>query len=605
MSASSPVLRLEGLSVFITGATDDIGIQAVRGFLGHGCRVTAHDLHMVEPSLFGPPNNRLHIISGNVADEDAIRSCIDSAQQKFGPISILIVNARIGEEYNDSPIWETPLEHWERSYRINVRGSFLAIKHFLRAAREAKHARGAELPNLAIVVIGTEHGEVGEAENMRPSGPGALNCRLIQQVKKDIVLLDRNARINAIDIGQLDKPSSERQLGGLMRPCAQTQAISPVETIARAGSSIGNVITYLASHHAASHLSGICLQASRSEEGRVIWREDMIIVATGIGTKDHALIGTEQSCNISVPVLTTKKPKIRIALSIDLDAVSGWLGTGTHPDNVLADYSAGFFAAKVGVPRLLKLLKKLKVADKCTWFIPGHSAESFKEEVSQVVQSGCEIGLHGYAHEGAYQLTLEQERDVLEKCIAISTALTGKRPVGYRAPLYQIRESTLGLLEEYGFEYDASLTDHDCYPFFAPRRPPLKAIDFSQPASSWMHPIPEKIGPHGDRRPLVEVPCNWYMEDMTPMQFLPHTPNSQGYVDVRVVEQLWKDRFLWLWQNEEEPIFPLLMHPDTSGMAHVIGMIERMITWLKSWGPEVEFCQTREIARHFREKNLD
>jgi peptidoglycan/xylan/chitin deacetylase (PgdA/CDA1 family) len=99
------------------------------------------------------------------------------------------------------------------------------------------------------------------------------------------------------------------------------------------------------------------------------------------------------------------------------------------------------------------MLKKVNVANRVTWFIPGHSAESFPKEVQQVIDSGCEIGLHGYAHEGAYSLTVQQERDILEKCIEISTKLTGKKPVGYRAPLYQIRETTLDLLEEYGFEY--------------------------------------------------------------------------------------------------------------------------------------------------------
>ncbi|KAI7975394.1 hypothetical protein EIK77_006350 [Talaromyces pinophilus] len=127
--------------------------------------------------------------------------------------------------------------------------------------------------------------------------------------------------------------------------------------------------------------------------------------------------------------------------------------TGYSTENVLADYSAGFFAAQVGVPRLVEMLKRTGIANKVTWFIPGHSAESFPEEVQQVVDTGCEIGLHGYAHEGAYSLTVQQERDVLERCIDIMTKLTGKRPVGYRAPLYQVRETTLDLLEEYGFEY--------------------------------------------------------------------------------------------------------------------------------------------------------
>lgn len=74
------------------------------------------------------------------------------------------------------------------------------------------------------------------------------------------------------------------------------------------------------------------------------------------------------------------------------------------------------------------------------------------EEVKQLVASGCEIRLHGYAHEGAYQLTPVQGRDVLMRCIEIVQNLKGKKPVSYRALLYQLRESTLDLLEEFSFE---------------------------------------------------------------------------------------------------------------------------------------------------------
>jgi len=45
--------------------------------------------------------------------------------------------------------------------------------------------------------------------------------------------------------------------------------------------------------------------------------------------------------------------------------------------------------------------------------------------------------------------------------------------------------------------------------------------------------------------------------------------------------------------------FPILMHPDTSGMAHIMGMAERVMVWLKSWGDSVEFCTHEEIAREW------
>ncbi|KAF4303755.1 putative polysaccharide deacetylase family protein [Botryosphaeria dothidea] len=150
---------------------------------------------------------------------------------------------------------------------------------------------------------------------------------------------------------------------------------------------------------------------------------------------------------------TPISPKIRVVLSIDFDAVSGWLGTGAHPDNNLADYSSGFFAAHVGVPRLLRLFAKHGIASHVTWFVPGHSAESFPEAMAAIVASGAEVACHGYAHEDAAKLSPEQERDVIVRCVEVLQQAGAPRPSGWRAPLYSVREGTLELLEELGFEY--------------------------------------------------------------------------------------------------------------------------------------------------------
>ena len=183
-------------------------------------------------------------------------------------------------------------------------------------------------------------------------------------------------------------------------------------------------------------------------EGRIIWQESQVAVKPPLITKDSQGVPHQAPS----PRIGQKR-KIKIALSVDVDCVSGWLGTGFHPDNNLSDYSAGIFAGKVGVPRLVKLFTKLGIAKKMTWFIPGHSMETFPSEVKLVVESGAEIALHGYSHEGAPQMTEEQQKDVLLKCIDLATKLTGKKPKGWRAPLYQIKETTLAMLEHNGFEY--------------------------------------------------------------------------------------------------------------------------------------------------------
>ncbi|KAJ5226393.1 xylanase/chitin deacetylase [Penicillium chermesinum] len=553
----------KGFNAFVTGAATAVGSEIIREFLDNGCRVTAFDDRPLQLSGIDAERfSRLHIVDGNACDEEAIKAGLAAAEDRFGPVKSLIVVPACEGKAQIYPIWDLPSDEWEKSYRSNARGAFLAIKHYLRYLQSNRLEKYSplSLSDPAIVVVETEPG-VGVT-----AGQAGIHRGLLAKVQQDLLRLNGQGRINVVTSGSMGETPAD----------------------------FARTVLLLASSHTSGHVSGQYVQPASNSKSLVPIQEPE---TTQI---------TRSAGSVPRPLASPKRNKIRVAVSIDLDAVSGWLGTNSHPDNNLADYSSGFFAARVGVPRLLRMLKKLDIANRCTWFIPGHSAESFPAEVQQVVASGAEVGLHGYAHEGAYQLTPQQERDVLEKCFSIMEKLVGKPPRGYRAPLYQLRETTLDLLEEFGFEYDASLTDHDCQPFWAPKRPPLEAIDFSKPAASWMHPIKETCSPP-DRRPLVCVPCNYYMEDMTPMQFLPHCENSQGYVDVRVIENMWRDRFLWIRDNEEEPVFPVLMHPDTSGMAHIIGMLERFLRWVKEFEREgeVEFSQTAEIARWFREKQLD
>ena len=198
----------------------------------------------------------------------------------------------------------------------------------------------------------------------------------------------------------------------------------------------------------------------------MVWKESEVLGTTTTAHQEVVEASTHHdttTSSIPARVPPVSRRPIKVALSVDFDAVSGWLGTGSHPDNNMADYSAGIFSGRVGVPRLLKLFNKLGVADKMTWFIPGHSMETFPTETKQIVDSGCEIALHGYSHEGAMQMTLEQEKDVFLKCIELATNLTGKKPKGWRAPLYQIRESTFSLLEEHGFAYGKSAAEVLCF----------------------------------------------------------------------------------------------------------------------------------------------
>src|SRR3981081_2116199 len=105
-------------------------------------------------------------------------------------------------------------------------------------------------------------------------------------------------------------------------------------------------------------------------------------------------------------------------LGIDVDAVAGWLGSYGGEDSP-DDISRGLFAGEVGSPRLLKLFEKLGI--KTTWFVPGHSIETFPAQMQAVADAGHEIGIHGYSHENPIAMTRAQATAVLEKRIDTRT----------------------------------------------------------------------------------------------------------------------------------------------------------------------------------------
>ncbi|KAF2166804.1 hypothetical protein M409DRAFT_66373 [Zasmidium cellare ATCC 36951] len=589
-------LAIEGYHAFVTGAQGGIGRTIVQELRANGCKVTAHDLKPAPTSEDADTFN----VSGDISNEESISKAMQSAVERFGPINILVANAGITNEASHPNIWELPLETWEKVYRVNVRGCFLTIKHFIRAAIRAQEQNGGkELENLSIIVTGSECGKFGQAGHSEyASGKAGLQYGLVPTVKNEIVRINSKARINAVAPGWVNTELIGERLDDPRELYFEGQGTVALRKIARP-EDVATAVCFLASHRASGHTSGQVISVDGGMEGRVVWREEELPDSRPFYIYHH---------HISIMSQTSPRAKINIALGIDFDAISGWLGTGAHPNNTTSDYSAGYFSAHVGVPRLLALFDRLQISDKVTWCIPGHSIETFPSQTRAIVASGAEIALHGYAHESARQMTGQQERDVLEKCISLVEGLTGKRPRGYRAPLYQLSERTISLLQEYDFLWDSSLSHYDSVPYFLPKDPmPIKPIDFRPDAKAeeWMHPSPNfndlpKSG-------LIEIPCNWYAEDMTPLQFFPNTPNSAGYVDVRVVERMWMDRFEWLrkemvmgTRKDEVIVYSLVIHPDTSGMAHVIGMLERFLEWLRAFGEEVEFKRYEDIAEEWR-----
>lgn len=283
--------------------------------------------------------------------------------------------------------------------------------------------------------------------------------------------------------------------------------------------------------------------------------------------------------------------EILCAFGVDVDAVAGWLGSYGGEDSP-DDISRGLFAGEVGAPRLLKLFAEQQL--RTTWFIPGHSIETFPEQMKAVVETGHEVGIHGYSHENPIAMTPAQEEAVLDRSIELVTQLAGKRPTGYVAPWWEFSNVTNELLLKKGIKYDHSLMHNDFHPYYVRVGDSWTKIDYSKHPDAWMKPLQR-----GQETDLVEIPANWYLDDLPPMMFIKKSPNSHGFVNPRHLEEMWRDQFDWVYRENEYAVFTMTIHPDVSGRPQVLLMLERLIQYIRSHDG-VRFVTFDEIADDFK-----
>jgi polysaccharide deacetylase family protein (PEP-CTERM system associated) len=124
-----------------------------------------------------------------------------------------------------------------------------------------------------------------------------------------------------------------------------------------------------------------------------------------------------------------------------------------------------------------KILEILQAHDvKATFFVLGYLAENNPNLIKMIHDLGHEIGSHGYSHTQVFRLTPQQFADEMARTSDALGKITGKRPIGFRAPIFSIIESSywaLDILAKQGFLYDSSI-----YPTFNYRYGMVKANRF-------------------------------------------------------------------------------------------------------------------------------
>jgi peptidoglycan/xylan/chitin deacetylase (PgdA/CDA1 family) len=263
-----------------------------------------------------------------------------------------------------------------------------------------------------------------------------------------------------------------------------------------------------------------------------------------------------------------------VCLSFDFDGPSLWM---QRRQTTPAPISRGEFGA-VAVPRILRLLEARNIA--ATFFIPGHTLETYPEQCRAIADGGHEIALHGYAHELAATLSRGEEEKTLTRSMTLIERITGAGPNGYRAPSGDVTNQTLELLIEHGIGYDSSLMGHDYRPYRVRR-----AGFFPQDGpAQW-----------GAETELIELPWSWTLDDYVYLEFV--TFRRMLMPGLRSPTEMFENfsgDVIWMTREVTAGVCTVVFHPQVIGRGHRLLALEAWLDAIAELG--VSFNRLDEIA---------
>jgi peptidoglycan/xylan/chitin deacetylase (PgdA/CDA1 family) len=273
------------------------------------------------------------------------------------------------------------------------------------------------------------------------------------------------------------------------------------------------------------------------------------------------------------PIRWPEGKKSAAAFTFDVDAESAVLWNAPGNADRMSVMSHQAYGPLVGVPRLLRMLDHHQI--RSTFFVPGYTAHRYPGIVRDIARAGHEIAHHGYMHEQPSTVDLASQIKNLDRGLDALADVAGVRPVGYRAPMWDLSWETPVLLAERGFLYDSSLMDADM-------------------------PYELSLTP-GSEQSIVEIPIQWALDDWEQYCYIPDISGSGLIETPAKARELWTSEFEGL--HAEGGCWVLTNHPFLSGRPGRARQLSELMGEIVAT-PGVWVASLEEIAQHTRNQGL-
>ena len=247
--------------VLVTGASGGIGAACAEAFSAEGARVFLHyprgrgRAAAVAERIGGAATGAADLTSE--AETDALFA---QAVNELGGLDVCAAVAGVWPS-EDVPVWELPLERWERTLAQNLRATFLTARGFLREA-----ARTGSGNLVMIASTAGLFGEAGDADYA--AAKSAIAHGLLLSLKNEVVRVAPRARVNVVAPGWTRSEMTREALDE--ETLDRVTRTMPLRKVARP-EDVARQVVALASDELSGHVTGQVVTVAGGMEGRLLW----------------------------------------------------------------------------------------------------------------------------------------------------------------------------------------------------------------------------------------------------------------------------------------------------------------------------------------------
>ena len=254
--------EMDGKVAVVTGGASGIGEATVRLFIEEGAKVVIADMQQERgEALASELGNMATFVQVEVRQEEQVKSAIDTAVEDWGRLDCIFNNAGFGGVLG--PVEDIPVEEFDMSFDVLVRGVFLGMKHAIPFMK--KQGSGSIINTGSIAAVTAGRG---------PLIYSVCKAAVVQLSKVTAMSLGANSiRVNAICPGYIATPLSTNTVG---RPDEKIeeriQGMEYQQPIPRVGrpEDIANMALYLASDRS-SFITGQAIVVDGGAATGVSW----------------------------------------------------------------------------------------------------------------------------------------------------------------------------------------------------------------------------------------------------------------------------------------------------------------------------------------------